>query len=117
MRYRAEPDARCQRGLTWRYRVEPALWATCERADARADLIRSLRHEAEVRQIERAYGDRRVVTLLRAFRYELRLWVRPGECTLLHRASAPPEVRAGDRRAFEQTLASWLSSTAAEEPR
>lgn len=105
--FQAELDHRCQRGLHWRYVVDEA-WRP--RADAFRDLRARLLTDSTVVHLEQAWGDQPVHCFVKPFRYELRMWTRPGELSFLHRASASPEERTDDRARFEAILAQWLET-------
>lgn len=98
MRFEASVDARCMRGLHWRYTFpdgppdQPALREALR--GVFSGLIETDEH----------FGPRHMVRLVRQFQFEIRLGERNGEVALIHRVSANLEDRAKNREAFEALL-------------
>jgi len=95
---RVEQNSHCLRGLQWDFFTEPAI------EPARI-----------VEAIERSYSGRLMVSreswptgtvtrLVLQFRVEFRVGEGEGRVSLIHRVSAPDDVREADRRAFAALL-------------
>jgi len=100
------PDPCCLRGLHFVY-VAPALTELARLIDR----IRDAYPHQLVEGCER-WGDVVVQRLIVQFRFELRLGVRPGEISFLHRVVASPAQRALDREQFEASLLATLAEDA-----
>mgnify|MGYP000276830874 CR=1 FL=1 len=103
--FEAKLDAKCQRGLHWRYTLvglEPP-------GDASADASMHARLTAEPRIVHRAesWGEHTLNRYVLPFRFELRIWTRPGELSFIHRQTASADQREQDRAAFERLLTAW----------
>lgn len=105
--FRSGLDERCQRGLHWRYAIDPGWLPSVE---ARAELHGSLGHDPVVRHRVEGWGTQQVHIFARPFRYEIRAWTRPGELSLIHRASASSADRRQDRAHLERHLTLWLQT-------
>ena len=93
-------DPRCQRGLTFLYRLQHAI-------DPDAfDLL--IGHE--LARSQQQWGARLVHIWIAPRRYECQLGVRDLEIRFMHRVSASTPQRAVDRLHFEEALARALSA-------
>jgi len=112
--FQAELDQRCQRGLHWRYAFADPLFGQ-ERGDGDAEALAAASaalHERIVQDprivhCHESWGTHRLHRFVLPFRFELRVWTRPGELSFIHRATAHPDQRAQDRAAFEGLLRAW----------
>ena len=95
--YSVEQDVRCQRGLTFVYRLYapidlPTLLTSLDDA-----------YPGQLVAADERWGETTVSRRILQFRFELR-FVREGEIQLLHRATADARQREEDRAAFEALL-------------
>ena len=104
--FEVHPDARCLRGLHFVY-VAPGLVDH----DRLVERIRAAYPRQLVEGTER-WGAVTVQRLIVQFRFELRLGIRPGEISFIHRVLATPEQRATDRDRFEASLLATLAEGA-----
>lgn len=96
-------DPRCLRGLHFLYRGEPSIH--------RESLAASLRgvFPGQLVEAEESWGERVVTRLVLQFRFEIRIGDRDQEVSFIHRATASPEQRTGDRARFEALLLGVLT--------
>jgi len=102
--FEARPDERCQRGLAVSYFVARGYDEERLRAALQAAWNHSLIEASET------WGKRTVRRLVRQFRFEVRLGVRDGEISFLHRALASPEQRAAQSGVFESCLRTAIAA-------
>lgn len=112
MHFSSSLDARCQRGLHWRYRLDEAVAHLAGNPAAMASLHGVVTANPQVRFCEETWGPVSIQRYILPFRFELRLWVRPGELSFIHRASTPPPLRDRDRTLFEALLHRWIAQEA-----
>ncbi len=104
--FRAVLDARCQRGLHWRYTVEGPVPPDIH-DDTQSSLHNRIVAESRIVHSREAWGQHVLHRYVLPFRFELRIWTRPGELSFIHRQTASAEQRDLDRAAFEALLTTW----------
>ena len=102
--FTAALDARCQRGLHWRFTLDDAASVP---ASGDTTLHQLITAEPRIVHSRERWGDHVLDRYVLPFRFELRVWVRPGELSFIHRATAKPAQRDADRAALEGLLRSW----------
>ena len=103
--FTAALDARCQRGLHWRVRAGQALLGRLRDAGLHARIT----GDPRIVHAREHWGSHALDRYVLPFRFELRIWTRPGELSFIHRATARPPQREADRAAFFALLSSWGS--------